>query len=188
MAQIQLTRAQSEMIKRRIQEHRLKSLISYRSGRIEAEFIESESGLRERVDLTPHTPRQIPEAHQWTNVLLFGGLVWAGGWFIASLAGYISVAPIIIAINVVIGLTAAVTGVVLAERQLGTPILLSPQQSKVLQRRLEEGAVLKSVAGGGGTSVLGRGQLYVELHEEEFVARYVIGASGEVKPRTAPKR
>ncbi|MDX1688765.1 MAG: hypothetical protein R3248_12345 [Candidatus Promineifilaceae bacterium] len=186
MAQIQLTQVQSEMIKRQIQEARLKALISYRSGRVEAEFVEPDSGVRERIDLTPEKPRQIPRAHRWTNVLLFGGLVWAGLWFIGGMMRFIDVAPIIIAINVTIGLVASIAGVVLAERQLGTPILLSPEQSSVLRRRLEEGAELDSVSGGGGTSVLGRGHLYVQFKEEEHLVRYAIGASGDVKRRTAP--
>ncbi len=186
MAQIQLTPAHSEMIRRQIQEAQLKALISYRSGRIEAEFIDPETGVRERVDLTPQTPPQIPRAHRWTTPLLFGGLIWAGAWFIAGMMGYVDVAPIVIAITVTAGLVAAVAGVVLAERQLGTPILLSPQQSSVLKGKLEEGAVLTSVAGGGGTSVLGRGQLFVQFEEEEFVVRYVIGSSGDVKRRTKP--
>lgn len=186
MAQIQLTQAQSEMIKRQIDENQLKALISYRSGRVEAEFIEAGTGVRERVDLTPHKPPQIPRAHRWTNVLLFGGFVWAGVWFIAGMMGFIAAAPIMIAINVTLGLVASVAGVVLAERQLGTPILLSPEQSRALQGRLEKGAVLSSVSGGGGTSVLGRGQLYVEFHEEERIVNYVIGASGDVKRRAAP--
>lgn len=174
------------MIRRQIEDSQLKALISYRSGRVEAEFIEPETGVRDRVDLTPQKPRQIPRAHRWTNVLLFGGLLWAGVWFIAGMVGLIEVATIIIAINVTIGLVASVFGVVLAERQLGTPILLSPEQGRVLQRWLEEGAVLSSVSGGGGTSVLGRGQLYVQLKEEEYLVRYVIGSSGDVKRRTAP--
>lgn len=186
MAQIQLTQVQSEMIKRQIEEAQLKALISYRSGRLEAEFVEPGTGIRERVDLTPQTPPQIPRAHRWTNILLFGGLVWAGAWFLASMAGFITAAPIIIAINVTIGLVGSIAGVILAERQLGTPILLSPEQSRVLQRRLEEGAILNSVSGGGGTSVLGRGQLYVQFHEEERVVNYVIGSSGDVKRRAAP--
>jgi len=186
VAKIQLTRAQSEMIHRHIQEAQLKALISYRSGRAEADFIEPGTGVRERIDLTPQKPRRVPRAHRWTSILLFGGFLWAGAWFIAGMMGYVDVAPIIIAITVTAGLIAAVTGIVLAERQLGTPILLSPQQSSVLKRRLEEGAVLRSVAGGGGTSVLGRGQLFVQFEEEEFVVRYVIGPSGDVRRRTKP--
>ena len=186
MAQIELTEAQSEMVKRRIQEAQLKALISYRSGRLEAEFIEPGTGVRQRVDLTPQRPPQIPRAHRWTTILLFGGFVWAGIWFIAGMMAFISVAPIIIALNVTVGLVASVAGVVLAERQLGTPILLTPQQSSVLQARLEEGAVLSSVSGGGGTSVLGRGQLFVQFKEEERVTRYVIGSSGDVQRRAAP--
>lgn len=186
MAQIQLTEAQSEMIRRQIQENQLKALISYRSGRIEAEFIQPGTGVRDRIDLTPHKPRQIPRGHRWTNVLLFGGIVWAGLWFIAGMMSLIQVATIIIAANVTVGLVASVAGVVLAERQLGTPILLSSEQSRALQNRLEEGAVLSSVSGGGGTSVLGRGQLYVQFHEEERVVNYVIGSSGDVQRRAAP--
>lgn len=186
MAQIQLTQVQSEMIKRQIEEAQLKALISYRSGRLEAEFVEPGTGIRERVDLTPQTPPQIPRAHRWTNILLFGGIVWAGAWFLAGMAGFITAAPIIIAINVTIGLVGSIAGVILAERQLGTPILLSPEQSRVLQRQLEEGSILNSVSGGGGTSVLGRGQLYVQFHEEERVVNYVIGSSGDVKRRAAP--
>lgn len=186
MAQIQLTQAQSEMIKSQIEDNQLKALISYRSGRIEAEFIHPGTGVRDRIDLTPHKARQIPRGHRWTNVLLFGGIVWAGLWFIAGMMGLIEVATIIIAVNVTAGLVASVAGVILAERQLGTPILLSPEQSRALQSRLEEGAVLSSVSGGGGTSVLGRGQLYVQFHEEERTVNYVIGSSGDVQRRAAP--
>lgn len=186
MAQIQLTRGQSETIKRHIQEAQLKALISYRSGRLEAEFIDPGTSMRERIDLTPYTPPQVPQAHRWTAILIFGGILWAVVWFVAGMMGFLAVPPIIIGVNIAVGLVASVAGIVLAERQLGTPILLSPQQSKVLQNQLEEGAVLDTVSGGGGTSVIGRGQLFVQLMKEEGTIRYVIGPSGDVKGRATP--
>ncbi len=179
--QVNLTPEQNAVLRERIQEGYLKALIAYPSGRLEAEFIEADD-LFTRVDLTPDIPRRKTRGRRWTLLLLFGGMLWSGAWALARAVDYVTLptAPWLLLVG--LGLAAMVGGIVLAEKQLGTPLLVSPAQSKVLRRFWDQEAHVYSLSGGGGTSLMGRGDLLVHLHLDGKDVRYVIGASGRVRP------
>jgi len=179
--QLRLTAAQSDTIRQHIQQADLRLLVYYSSGRLEAEFVEPDATSR-RLDLTPGVPRRKPRGRQLTLVWLFGGMIWSGFWFLAQTVGWVSLPTGLLAVFVVAGLAVAIAGIVLAERQLGTPLLISPAQSKVLRRLLKEGSTVHGLAGGGGTSLLGRGDLVVSVSEDGKAVRYLVSAAGAMRP------
>ncbi len=136
-----------------------RKFIRYPSGRLEVE-LEGPEGVH-RVDLTPERPRPRPTGTDWTPLGLFGGAAWLVAGLALLTSGLVHLPGLLAFAWVLSGVGLTAWGMWQAERRLGTPLLLSPRQGRLLARLLQEGWTLVRLRGGGGAHLWGQGPLWL---------------------------